>query len=142
MVIIDTGPLISLFDPKDPDYEACHEVLKGIDEPLFTTEAVLTEVLYMFEPGSRGDQGIKLFFLEECVSLCALKKMDIERAFDLMEKYADLPMDFADATLVALAESLKTTKIFTLDFKDFNLYQSSKGYKNVSLELVGREILE
>jgi len=142
MIIIDTGPLIALFDPKDPDHKACHKVLKMIDEPLYTTEAVLTEVLYVFDPGSRGAQGIKEYFLDEYVSLNALKKVDIERAFDLMNKYDDLPMDFADATLVALAESIGTPKIFTLDFKDFNIYQYKKGHRYYSLDLIGRELLE
>ncbi|VAW72553.1 hypothetical protein MNBD_GAMMA10-1731 [hydrothermal vent metagenome] len=142
MIIIDTGPLIALFDPRDPDHKACHSVLKTITEPLYTTEAVLTEVLYMFDPASRGATGIKEYFLAEYVSLCALKKADIERAFYLMEKYSDLPMGFADATLLVLAETLGSSKIFTLDFKDFNIYQYKKGHKNYSPDLIGRELLE
>lgn len=142
MIIIDTGPLIALFDPKDPDYKACHKVLKMIEEPLYTTEAVLTEVLYVFDPASRGSTGIKEFFLDEYVSLCGLKKGDLERSFDLMCKYHDLPMDFADATLLVLAENLVTPTIFTLDFKDFSIYQFKKGHRYYSLELVGRNLLE
>ncbi len=142
MVIIDTGPLVALFDPKDPDHKACHEVLKTIKEPLYTTESVLTEVLYMFEPDSQGALGIKEYFLDEYVSLSALKKTDLERSFYLMKKYCDLPMDFADATLLALAEKLGTPKIFTLDFKDFNIYQHKKGHRHYSLDLIGRELLE
>ncbi len=142
MIIIDTGPLIALFDPQDPDHKPCHEVLKMIDEPLYTTEAVLTEILYVFNPGSRGAEGIKEFFIDEYVSLCALKKGDLERTFNLMNKYEDLPMDFADATLLTLAENLGTAKIFTLDFKDFNVYQYKKGHKYYALDLIGRDLLE
>ena len=142
MIILDTGPLIALFDPKDPDYKACHKVLRTIEEPLYTTEAVLTEVLYAFDPASRGAEGIKEYFLNEYVSLCALAKIDIERSFEFMNKYGDLPMDFADATLLALAESLGTRKIFTLDFKDFNVYQYKKGHRYYSLNLIGRDLLE
>ncbi len=40
-----------------------------------------------------------------------------------MTKYADLPMDFADASLVALGERLKLRKVFTLDRRDFRLYR-------------------
>lgn len=142
MIILDTGPLIALFDPKDPDHKACHKVLKMIEEPLYTTEAVLTEALYAFNPGSRGAEGIKEYFLNEYVSLRALAKIDIERSFGFMNKYSNLPMDFADATLLALAESLGTRKIFTLDFKDFNFYQYKKGHRYYSLDLIGRELLE
>jgi len=142
VIIIDTGPLVALFDPKDPDHPLCHKVLSAIDEPLYTTEAVLTEVLYFFKPDSRGSEGIKQYFIEQFVSLSAINLTDLERAFQLMNQYADLPMDFADATLLALAERLGTAKIFTLDFKDFNVYQYKKGHRNYSLELVGRDLLQ
>lgn len=142
MIVLDTGPLIALFDPKDPDHKACHKVLKTIEGPLYTTEAVLTEVLYAFDPDSRGAEGIKEYFLNEYVSLFPLTMVDIERSFGFMNKYSDLPMDFADATLLALAESLGTKKIFTLDFKDFNIYQYKKGHRYYSLDLIGRELLE
>jgi len=142
MIIMDTGPLIALFDPKDPDHAACHKVLKTISEPLYTTEAVLTEVLYVFDPGSKGTQGIEEYFLGEYISLYALSKNNIERAFELMDKYSDLPMNFADATLIALAEELGTEKIFTIDFNDFNLYKYKKGHRQYSLDLIGRETLE
>jgi predicted nucleic acid-binding protein len=142
MILIDTGPLIALFDPKDPDHKACHKVLKTIEEPLYTTEAVLTEVLYVFEPGSRGAEGIKEYFLGDYVSLYALAMEDIERSFSLMNKYSDLPMDFVDPTLLALAEMLGTPRIFTLDFNDFNVYRYKKGHRYYALDLIGRKLLE
>lgn len=142
MILIDTGPLIALFDPKDPDHKACHKVLKTIEEPLYTTEAVLTEVLTIFDPGSRGAEGIKEYSLGEYVSLHALAMEDIERSFSLMNKYSDLPMDFADATLLAVAEKLGTSKIFTLDFNDFNIYRYKKGHRYYVLDLIGRKLLE
>ncbi len=53
-----------------------------------------------------------------------------------MNQYSDLPMDFADATLLALAERLGKVKIFTLDFKDFNVYQYKKDHQYYSLDLI------
>lgn len=142
MIIIDTGPLIALFDPKDPDYETCHKILRTIEAPLYTTEAVLTEVLYAFNPVSRGAEGIKEYFLSDYVTLHPLAKEDLERAFTLMTKYSDLPMDFADATLIVLAEKLSTPRIFTLDFNDFNVYRYKKGHRDYALDLIGRKLLE
>jgi len=142
VIIIDTGPLIALFDSKDPDHADCHKVLKGIKEPLYTTEAVLTEVLYAFEPDGRGAEGVKEFFLADYVTLYPLSKEDIERCFELMNRYSDLPMDFADATLITLAENIGTKKVFTLDYRDFNIYQYKRGHRHYSLDLIGREILE
>jgi len=137
MILIDTGPLVALFDPRDGDFAGCHKVLNTISEPLYTTEAVLTEALHMLEPGTKGEEGLKVFFLEDYVALESLEKTLLARCFELMDKYADIPMDFADATLVALAEKRKINNIFTLDFKDFAAYRYKKGYRYETFRLVG-----
>jgi len=61
--------------------------------------------------------------VQGAVEIASLDAPAIERASALMAKYEDLPMDFADATLVVLAESLGTTTVFTLDRRDFGIYQ-------------------
>lgn len=142
MIIIDTGPLVALFDPKDPDHNPCHLVLDQITSPLCCTEAVLTEVLHMLDAGSRGIQGIKEFILNEYLHIYSLTHTEILSCFDLMEKYSDLPMDFADGSLLVIAERFHLSKIFTLDFKDFSAYRFTKGHKNFPFELLGREMLE
>jgi hypothetical protein len=58
------------------------------------------------------------------------------RAFELMELYADRPMDLADATLVAAAEELDTRTIFTIDRDDFETYQVRRGHRHVALEVL------
>lgn len=142
MILLDTGPFVALFDPKDRDHQDCHKVLRSVKDPLYTTEAVLTEVLHMLEPGSRGAEGVKEFVLEGYVSCMPLSNELLQRCFGLMDKYIDLPMDFADATLISLAENIKTTKVFTLDFKDFRIYQVKKGHRYYPVNLLGSEILE
>ena len=47
----------------------------------------------------------------------------LRRVRKLLDKYADLPMDFADATLVALGEALGRTFVFTTDRTDFSVYR-------------------
>lgn len=96
----------------------------------------------MLDAGSKGAEGVKEFFLDEYVSLYALTKADMSRCFSLMDTYGELPMDFSDATLVALAEKLKTAKVFTLDFGDFSVYRYKKGHRHYPLDLVGRETLQ
>lgn len=54
-----------------------------------------------------------------------------------MQEYTDLPMDFADATLVSMAESLGTQKVFTLDRGDFSVYRIKKGYRHLPFEVIG-----
>lgn len=140
MIIIDTGPLVALFDPKDQDHLSCREILEDIVEPLYTTEAVLAEAFHMLDPGSKGADALKAFFMGEYVSLFELKKKDVERAFALMDKYRDLPMDFADATLIVVAENLKTDKVFTLEINDFRIYRIQKGHRQYALSLIGPSI--
>lgn len=136
MILMDTGPLVALFDPRDPDFKKCHLVLETINEPLYTTEAILTEALHMLDPGSRGADGLKQFILEDYVSLLPLEKPDIERSFELMDKYSDCSMDFADATLVVLAEKIHTRKVFTLDQNDFSTYRVKQGYRHYPIEII------
>jgi len=142
MTLIDTGPLVALFDPKDADHAGCHEVLREIEGMLYTTEAVLTEVFHMLDPASKGAAGIKQFVLDGYLCLLALDQSRLIRCFEYMAQYQDLPMDFADATLVTSAEALNTRRIFTLDFADFGVYRVRRGHRLHAFEIAGRERLE
>ena len=113
-----------------------------MNESLSTTVAVLTEALHLLDPGSRGAEGLKEFVLSEYVTVTSLDEQGLERCFALMEKYLDLPMDFADATLVYDAERLQAGKVFTLDLRDFRTYRFRKGHRQHPLTLVGSELLE
>ena len=137
MILVDTGPLLALFDPQDPDFSGCHEVLKSLDQPLYTTEAVLTETFHLLAPGSRGALGLMRFVEEGHVTVMALEPGDIARAFELMDKYSDCPMDYADASLVTIAEKMKTRSIFTLDSRDFSTYKIKKGHQYHSPNILG-----
>ena len=136
MILLDTGPLVALFDPRDRDSTACHEILEAIREPLYTSEAVVTEALHLLQAGSRGAEGLKQFLIESYATVLPLDHAGLERAFELMDRYADCPMDFADATLIVLAEKLKTRKIFTLDWDDFSVYRIKRGYRHYPVDLV------
>jgi uncharacterized protein len=58
----------------------------------------------------------------EIVEVCGLA--DLHAAAALMERYADTPMDFADATLVLLAEAIEVYEVFTLDRRGFSAYRA------------------
>jgi predicted nucleic acid-binding protein len=60
----------------------------------------------------------------------------LTRAFELMERYADHPMDLADASLVAAAESLGTRQVFTIDRKDFETYRVRRGHRHQAMEII------
>jgi len=61
----------------------------------------------------------------------------IERSFELMEQYADHPMDLADASLIVAAEATQTRKIFTIDRNDFSSYRIRQGHRHEKVEILG-----
>jgi uncharacterized protein len=74
-----------------------------------------------------ADTGLAVWFLDD---------QSLSRAFELMQRYADVPMDFADASLVAAAEALNARKVFTIDRKDFAVYRFRRGHKQLALQVL------
>jgi len=140
MLIIDTGPMVALFDPQDADFNGCHEILKTIQEPLYSTEAILTEAFHILDPNSRGAYGLMQFIREDFVSIVALSKGDIGRSFELMDQYSDCPMDFADATLISIAERMKIKSVFTLDINDFSTYKIKRGHRSYAVDILSPKL--
>ncbi len=123
MVIIDTGPLVALFDDAEPAHKPCHAVLKRQKNALVTTWPVLTEAFYFLSGWDRGQSKLWEFVLSGGVHVREIPEDLHRRIYELLKKYSDNPMDLADASLVAIAEHHKINKIFTLDRKDFLRYR-------------------
>ena len=123
MILVDTGPLIGLFDPLDPFHKRSAALLRQIQEPLLTTLPVLTEAFHLLNPGSQGAENLRSFIVNEGLTIWLMDNTALFRAFDLMKKCADHPMDLADASLVAAAEAFRARRIFTIDRDDFETYR-------------------
>lgn len=136
MILTDTGPLVALFDPADPDHNRCAGILAGIAEPLGTTVPVLTEAFHLLSPGSIGSQRLMDFVTARGLDVWFLDDRALFRAFELMAQYADRPMDLADASLVVLAETLRLRKVFTIDRNDFTTYRIRQGHRHLAFEIV------
>jgi len=122
-ILLDTGPFIALLDSSEQSHERCTTFFKDFRGRLFTTEPVLTEVLYLLGPSIKAQKAGIEFILKAGAMLVPQSLDSLKRALELMEKYKDVPMDFADATLVALAEEMVITEIFTLDVRGFSTYR-------------------
>lgn len=98
--------------------------LHSLTLPLITTWPAFTEAMYLLgrAGGSVGQQALWKLVLSKRLELVELSRGALQRAALLMDKYADLPMDLADATLVAVAEERGDRRIFTLD-SDFQIYR-------------------
>jgi uncharacterized protein len=134
MTLCDTGPLVALIDEDDPKHFLCDATLDDLgDDTLLTTWACLTEALYLANRigGLPAQERIWEFLSTGLVVLASPTETDWQRARQLMRQYADAPMDFADATLVAVAERLGVRRIFTID-RHFRAYRiNGKDYFDI-----------
>ena len=136
MILVDTGPLIALFDPKDSAHAQCRQTLESVREPLCTTTPVLTEAFHLLSPASIGSNRLRDFISKGGMSVWYLTDTTLACAFELMEQYADQAMDLADATLVTAAETLGTTKVSSIDRRDFDRYRVKRGHNHVGFQVL------
>lgn len=122
-ILLDTGALVALLDRSEKNHEQCVEFFKTFSGGLLTTEAVLTETLYLLGPSVKPQRVCMDFFLHGGATLVPQSMASLSRAAELIEKYHDVPMDFADATLVVLAEETAIDEVFTLDRRGFSVYR-------------------
>jgi predicted nucleic acid-binding protein len=122
-VLLDTGVLVALLDKSERNHEDCVAFIKSFRGGILTTEPVLTEAMYLLSPSIRAQRACIEFILKGGASLVPQSAESLARAAALMGKYKDIPMDFADATLVALAEEMNVTDALTLDKRGFNAYR-------------------
>ena len=122
-LLLDTGPFVALVDRSETRHADCVVALEGWTGPIVTTEAVLTETLYLVGPRWDAQRVCFEFFARGAFLLVPSSQQSLRRVAALMEKYQDVPIDFADATLVALGEELDTTQVFTLDRRGFSVFR-------------------
>jgi uncharacterized protein len=122
-LLLDTGALVSVLDRSQRDHRACVQVLERWKGPLVSSEAVLTEATHLLGRVRGGQSACLDFVLAAPVALVPSTPASLRRSRELIEAYANLPMDFADSTLVVLAEELGTDVVFTTDRRDFEVYR-------------------
>lgn len=123
--LIDTSPLVSILNRGDSRHSECVSLLRSLRTPFHSTLPVMTEAMYLCERhlGWKAQEALWKMLLRGDLLLHHPSSQELERMAELMEKYKDRPMDFADASLVALAETLSLNRIFTLDYNDFSTYR-------------------
>ena len=129
MTLTDTGPLVALLDKDDVHHAACVAASKRLpSSPLLTTWPCFTEAMYLLGEVGGYRYQTELWELRQAGRLVLhdLIPAEIDNMVRLMEKYQDAPMDLADASLVALAESRKLPRVFSLD-SHFRIYRLSDG---------------
>jgi predicted nucleic acid-binding protein len=126
IAILDTGPWVALIDRSEAKHIECVQWLKSFTGRLYSTEAVLTEVLYLLNFSITAQCAAIDFVLKAVVEIVPTSIESLKKAKNLMKKYADLPMDYADASIVCLAAETGIQNVVTFDKKDFAIYRLPK----------------
>ncbi len=122
-ILLDTGPLVALIDKSERNHKACLEFFKTYSGNILTTEPVITEALYLLNTRFSFQKTCIDFILQAEIEIIPQTKKSLQKATKLMEKYQDIPMDYADATLVGISEETGIKEIFTLDKRGFTAYK-------------------
>jgi predicted nucleic acid-binding protein len=127
-LLMDAGPFVALLDRGERNHEQCVAFFREFRGRLITTEAVLTEAVYLLGPSFARQKPALEFVLASGADLVPRTSALLKRCAHLMSKYSDVPMDYADATLVAVADALGIRDVLTLDRRGFSVYRyASRG---------------
>ncbi len=127
--LVDTSALYAFLDINEPWHERCTLAFAEAPLPLVTTTAVLTELFHLVVKRKRDQQAAWRMLRNGRVQLRSMEQADLPSLEQLMHRYADRPMDFADATLVHIAEREGLNTILTIDHDDFETYRIGRDAK-------------
>ena len=126
MTLLDTGPLVALLDRREQYHDWTVEKLRATDGVLWTCGAVISEACFLLGSHPRAVERLHDWLGHGDIRFAGEDASLWGSATELMRRYANVPMSFADACLVALAEQYTDARIFTLD-GDFQIYRSAAG---------------
>lgn len=123
MILVDAGPLVAFVDKDDGHHRRSVAALKTLRHSLATVWPAVTEAMYLLSDLPKAQDAAWEMLSRRAIQLLPLDEEDIPRIRELMRKYADRPMDLADAALVRVAEREGIDKVFTVDRNDFAVYR-------------------
>ncbi len=125
-VLIDAGPLVAILNRREQDHEVCVSALKKIKRPLLSTWMPVTEAMYLLDSSVAAQNALLEMIERGFLNILEIGASDLAPIRALINKYNDQPMDFADATLVHVANREGLQDIFTLDRRDFSIYKTKQ----------------
>lgn len=122
-ILLDTGAALAILNERDPWHDLCLETFRQLPLPLLTSEAVLTELFHLVGRFRSDAESAWALIRSGALALATIAESELSPLHELMTRYSDHPMDFADATLVYLAKRESISTIFTVDHADFSTYR-------------------
>ena len=120
--LVDTGFLVAMYDRHEPRHDLCVRVYDSVSSQLVTCEAVLSEALHLLRRFPAAIRAMLLSVDQGVLSIPFTLTQSSRAVLEIIEKYSDIPADFADACLIHMANELNTGDILTLD-SDFKHYR-------------------
>ena len=128
-VLVDTGPIVAILLESDEHHEACVKQLHEITGPLLTCWPVITEAAWLLRAYPRAILKLLSSFHCRPFEIVTLGETDLPAIAAILAKYEDLGIQFADASLVHLANREGIESMFTLDRRDFGVVRLAHGKK-------------
>jgi len=124
-ILIDTGPIVALLNRKDKHHQRVLAFTQHYHGGFVTTWSVITEATHLLRHSIPAKLNLLEWIRRGGIEIFNIEKTDIERMITLTKKYADLPMDLADCSLIVLAEKMAITEIISID-SDYDVYRTLK----------------
>ena len=126
-VLLDTGPLLSLADRRDPCHERAKRAWRQSRGPFLTSVAVIPEAAYLLLKylGPTAELGLLESWRSGEIRVEPVTEGDLRRVLEILRTYRDQEFGFTDAALFAMAERLKIRRVMTLDYRHFDAFQPS-----------------
>jgi len=123
-IIADTGVIVAFLSKKDQWREWTHQQMRNLPIPFLTCEAVITEACYLMRKTPNGKQDVLKIVADGVLQIKFSLAEEANAVKALIDKYNDVPMDFADACVVRMSELIENSVVFTID-DDFRIYRKN-----------------
>jgi predicted nucleic acid-binding protein len=122
-ILIDAGAIISLFNKRDNYHEKAVEFIRNNSFRYCTTWPVITEVSHMLDFSVLAQINLLKWIERGGLHFVDLSRDSLARLIELSEKFSDVPMDFADASIIVASEKINTLQVMSID-SDFYIYRN------------------
>jgi uncharacterized protein len=123
--LVDSSFLYATVDRSDKNHLQVVGLLANLSDDLFITTTVLEEVTYLIQ-ARLGHFQVRYFVHQlhsSPVEIEVIRKADLTRIYELLDQYADMKLDFVDASMIAVAERLKIERLLTMNRREFHHIQ-------------------
>lgn len=129
MILVDTSAVLQLASTSSARHKDVLRVVDALDGPFLLSPFVLAELDYMLVERLGQDRQLALLaqVVEGSYELAEFDRQDLQAATSVMNRYADLRVGLADASIVVLAEKHSTPDVLTFDHRHFRAMRGPGG---------------